>query len=115
MQAERARQDLGYIASAGSTSVVLCSCLAKSRSVNSNEKSRVLMSFAGVLTKGCTRGRPWEAGEQAYPKAAGEVLSDLTFTFDSKGYYLEHALLGGVRVSSRSLQAAWLHKMGAGQ
>lgn len=47
---------------------VLWGSWAKARLVNSNKKSGVLVSFTGVLSKGCMRGRLWEAGETVYHK-----------------------------------------------
>ena len=44
---------------------VLGSSWPKARLVNSNQRSRALGSYTGVLSKAYRKGRPWEAGESA--------------------------------------------------
>ena len=59
-------------------------------------KTVVLVSFLGVLSKGPTRGRPWNLGENAYHRVFGETYQELTFTCDSVGCYLSCLLREGL-------------------
>ena len=63
-QAGKSRQGVGRVAGPGPHAFlewvggVLWGSVAKARLVGLNQKSRVLVSFLGVLPKGHTRGRP---------------------------------------------------------
>lgn len=59
------RQDLGHMPLLGSAGRVLWGSGAMTGLVNSNQKSRGLISSTGVLSKGNIRGRPQEAGEDS--------------------------------------------------
>lgn len=48
---------------------------AKARLVNSNQNECGFGEHHGVLSTGCVRGRPWETGEPADHRVAGEVRS----------------------------------------
>ena len=76
---------------------------AKARSVNSNHKSRVLLSSGeGFLSKGDTRGKSREAGETVYHKGHWRShIRNLTLSCHSVDCYLGHSLEGGASVSSR--------------
>ena len=56
------------------------------------KKSGLLVSTMGVLSKGCTWGRPWEAEETLLQGLLGQSCQELTVTCNSAGYYLGHAL-----------------------
>ena len=75
MKTERGRQDLGHMLLLGSVGGVLWGSWAKAELDSSNQKSRVLVSFVGVLSKGCIRRRQWEAGELLITRAVGEATS----------------------------------------
>lgn len=68
------------------------------------KKSGVLASFSRVLSKGSTKGRPWEAGQRTLiSRAIGESYKELTYTCDSAGCYPGHVLgRGGGRVTTVS-------------
>lgn len=69
---QREPLDLGHTPLEGSTSGVLWDSQVKAGLVNSTQKNRVLVSYLGVLSKGCTEGKSWDVGE-----AFGEVISGM--------------------------------------
>ena len=96
VQAERERvlEDLGHMPLLGIEGQVLWDSWAKARFVNSNQKSGVLVSFVGVLSKRCSRGRPGRRGECLSQGQLRESSWGLRFTCYSVDCYLRHALQG---------------------
>ena len=66
-----------------------------------------------VLSKGHTGEGIGRQGRLFITKCPGEDNKELALTCDFLGCYIKHELQGGAGVSSRPLQAAWPHKMGA--
>lgn len=56
------------------------------------KKCGIWVSFMGVLTKGYTRGIPWEPGETVYTRAVGNLYQELIPSGESVGCYLGHDL-----------------------
>lgn len=54
---------------------------------------------------------PYYKGESLLQGSLGESYQGLTFTCDSEGFQLGHALQGEPSIKSKSLQAAWQHKI----
>lgn len=108
------RQDLGHIFLIGSQVEVLWGFWARARLFSSNEKSGILISPMGVLSKGYIRHK--HAGRQGRllnTKAVRKVISGFAFTCDSAVALQGLHLNGGASVSSRSLRASWSSKMDA--
>lgn len=75
---QRALQDLGYMFLLGSTSGVLWGSRLRLGQSIQTKKSRILVSFSGVLPKRSTRGKPWKAGENTHYKGHwGNCTSNL--------------------------------------
>lgn len=78
---------------------------------NQTKKSEILISFEGVLSKGCTRRRSLEAGETAcHQGPCGGLVRDLHLSVTLWAVILGHMLTGGAGVGSRPLQVSWPHK-----
>ena len=71
---------------------VLWGSLTKAGLVNSNPKSKVLVSPMGVLSKWHIRKRHWNVEEMLVTGLLGKPYLELTFTCDSVCRYLGHLL-----------------------
>lgn len=77
------------------------------------KKGEVSVGSLRVLSKGHTGEGIGRQGRLFITKCPGEDNKELALTCDLLGCYIKHELQGGADVSSRPLQAAWPHKMGA--
>lgn len=80
VQAERAT-GLGSHALMGG---VLCGSQAKANWSIQTQMSGVLVSSTGILSKGHTRGRPWEVGETVDHKSYWGSHTRNAFSYDSE-------------------------------
>lgn len=67
----------------------------------------------GGLIQGQHRGRLWEVGETVACKSCWGSHNRNFHLLVTPGLLSRHALIGRASLSSRSLQAAWPHKMDA--